>query len=143
MILTCPCCHARYPLDAVVQDEAARELLAMRAVMPPSLVPYLALFRTEKRALAWDRALKLAKEALELEPNIVRLETTLAETVEAIRAKREAGQVQPLKNHNYLKRVLESVATRPDVGAPLAAPGGLKSKRGQALAALEAHKRGR
>lgn len=109
MILHCPCCHAHFSIEQLVQDEAARELLGMRGTMPPSLLSYLTLFRSEKRALPFDRALKLAKEALQLSSDPVQLDAAMAETVEAIRAKRdEGGQHKPLKNHNYLKRVLES-----------------------------------
>jgi hypothetical protein len=108
MQLTCPCCHTRYPLDAANQDESARELLAQRGQMPPRiwtpLIAYLGLFRSESRALAWDRALRLAREVMELNAEPERLETALAETVEALRFK--GGP--PLKNHNYLKRVLEN-----------------------------------
>ncbi len=110
MIFTCPCCHARYSLDAANQDEAARELLALRGEMPPRLwhpmIAYLGLFRSESRALAWDRALKICREVLQLGADPDRLETALCETVESLRLK--GGK--PLKNHNYLKRVLENSA---------------------------------
>jgi hypothetical protein len=109
MILHCPCCHAHYSIEALTQDAAARELLGMRATMPPNLLSYLTLFRSETRALSFDRALKLAKETLQLSDNTVQLDAAMAETVESMRAKREQGVLgKPLKNHNYLKRVLES-----------------------------------
>jgi hypothetical protein len=135
MNLHCPICHAQFSVEALTQDEAARELLAMRATMLPSLLPYLSLFRSPKRALAFDRALKLAKEVMALDDEPSRLETALAETVESMRQKREGGQARPLKNHNYLKRVLENIGTRDmglgarDVTSPL-------SKRAAALVSL-------
>ncbi|CAK0772489.1 conserved hypothetical protein [Gammaproteobacteria bacterium] len=107
MMLTCPCCHASYSLEALTQDEAARELLALRPAMLPSLLPYLTLFRSGKRSLAFDKALALTKETAALCPDPVRLEKALAATVENLRAKREEGQHKPLKNHNYLKKVIE------------------------------------
>ena len=108
MNLHCPCCHAQYSIEALTQDAAARELLGMRGTMPPSLLAYLTLFRSESRALSFDRALKLAKETLLLTENTLQLEAAMAETVESMRAKRMDGQAKPLKNHNYLKRVLEN-----------------------------------
>jgi len=144
MNLHCPICHAQFPIEALTQDEAARELLGMRASMLPSLLPYLTLFRSPKRALAFDRALKLAKEVMALDAEPARLETALAETVESMRQKREAGQLKPLKNHNYLKRVLENTTTPALTGSPSLSrrgPGGGDepvSKRAAAVWALEA-----
>ena len=137
MILHCPCCHAQYSIEALTQDAAARELLGMRGTMPPNLLGYLTLFRSESRALSFDRALKLAKEALQLSADQARLDAAMAETVEAMRAKREQGQAKPLKNHNYLKRVLENT---PEGGSAIAparerAVAGT-SKRAQTLTAL-------
>ena len=108
MLLHCPCCHAQYSIEMITQDAAARELLGMRGAMPPNLLAYLTLFRSETRALSFDRALKLAKEAIQLSDNVLQLDAAMATTVESMRANREQGQGKPLKNHNYLKRVLES-----------------------------------
>lgn len=120
MLLTCPACHARYSLDLILQDEAARELLSLSGQVGrawPALVRYLGLFRSESRPLAWDRALRLAQEALEIPADPAALETALIETVDALRAK--GGK--PLKNHNYLKRVLENI---PVGAAPCGRPAG-------------------
>ena len=115
MMLHCPCCHAQFSVEAIIQDEAARELLGLKGTLPPATFSYLALFRSEKRALSWERALKLAKEIIDngqwtmdnCQPSTVNyqlLNEAMMETVEALRGKGSA----PLKNHNYLKRVLES-----------------------------------
>lgn len=106
----CPTCHSRIHLEAVVQDEAGRELLALLAGLDKNtgtaLVGYLGLFRAKSRDLANDRALRLAKDALQLaEP--VSLVPALVHTVESMRGKQQTGQFKPLANHNYLKRVLE------------------------------------
>lgn len=144
MMLTCPCCHANVSLELMAQDDAARELLALRGQMPaalwPHLIAYLGLFRSKSRALAWSRALRLAHEVLAIDSDHARLGAALAETVEAMRQKREAGDVRPLKNHNYLKRVLETVTmteTLPANGASLAAGHPPAGKRAQAIAALQ------
>jgi len=150
MQLRCPTCHAKHPVESFIEDEAAAELLkvAFRGGYPRSLLTYLALFRSEKRDLAWSRVLRLAEEVMGLDADAQRLEAALAETVEAIRAKREAGGDQkPMKNHNYLKRVLESIPT--STSAAVAGPIGSQvvkqgrpSKHLGAIAQLEAHRRG-
>lgn len=106
----CPVCHAHLHLDALVQDEAGRELLALCATLPDdlgrALVGYLGLWRPARGDLDNARALKLAREALALEADAARLAAALHETVEAIRAK---GEARRMTNHNYLKRVLEGM----------------------------------
>ena len=115
MLGRCPVCHSQISLEAVCQDEAGRELLGLLANLPGetsrALVRYLGLFRPEKRDLSNDRALRLAREVLALCADSLRLSAAMSETVEAIRAK--SGAV-PMKNHNYLRRVLE--------GMPVAMP---------------------
>lgn len=146
MILHCPLCHAAFSIEALIQDQAGRELLALFAnKATPSLLPYLSLFRSEKRALAFDRALKLAKEALQL-GDPAQLEAAMAETVESMRSKREQGQGKPLKNHNYLKRVLESTTASPVTALATVEEGAqrsaAKSKTATAIGRLESWKRG-
>lgn len=149
----CPVCHTRISLDALVQDEAGRELLGLLIKLDTdagtALVSYLGLFRSATRDLANNRALKLAKEALSL-GHIGNVAQAMRQTVEQIQAK--GGT--PLTNHNYLKRVLEDVTT---VGADLSAqsttvvtnratqvaPTTKPSKTAQALQALEDFKHGR
>ncbi|WP_051298667.1 hypothetical protein [Marinobacterium litorale] len=107
----CPVCHSRIHLDALVQDDAGRELLAMLARLDRSaagaLVSYMSLFRSKSRDLANDRALRIATEALEL-AQLNALTPAMAHTVEQMRVKQLAGSFKPLTNHNYLKRVLEN-----------------------------------
>ena len=121
----CPVCHSRISLEQLCQDEAGRELLALLAKLDSlsgtAVVSYIGLFRSAKRDLTNDRALKLTQETLALaEPNW--LIPALQETVESIRVKRQQGQVQPLTNHNYLKRVLSTVLGRCEDTPVLAAP---------------------
>lgn len=118
MNLSCPCCHAKYPLEAALDGEAAGELqllLAQAGPLARPLIAYLGLFRSKTRALSFDRAVRLAAEVLALSADGRQLALALAETVEAIRAKRDQGQIKPLTNHNYLRRVLESVGADPRV----------------------------
>lgn len=148
MNLTCPCCHAKYPLEASLDGEAAGELQLLIAKAGPlarPLIAYLGLFRSKTRALSFDRAVRLGSEVLELATDPRGLAVALSETVEAIRAKRDQGQVKPLTNHNYLKRVLESVADRPEIipqtiptWNEATEPPAPRGKRAQAIASLTA-----
>lgn len=111
-------CHSRLHLDALVQDEAGRELLGVLAGLDTetgrALVLYLTLFRPARQDLRNDRAVRLARGVLDLgvdqAPGV--LATALNETVDALRKK---GEIEPLSDHQYLKRVLKTVAGR--VGA--------------------------
>ncbi|MRR33175.1 hypothetical protein EG829_00545 [bacterium] len=147
MIYHCPLCHGAFSIEALTQDQAGRDLLVLVAKagpLAPALLAYLSLFRSEKRALAFDRAHRLAQEVLELSSDNMVLATALSETVEALRAKREQGQAKPLKNHNYLKRVMEST---PAMGTgPLTTSEGLSpspapaSKTARAIGRLQSRK---
>lgn len=111
----CPVCHSRISLEQLTQDESGRELLATLATLDTAtgaaLVAYIGLFRSASRDLANDRALKLVREVVALE-SPQWLTPALQETVEGLREKRAQGDVQPLKNHNYLGKVLEGVIKR-------------------------------
>ena len=140
MKLRCPVCHSSNSLEAYVADEAGRELLVALAGTGPMfkpLVHYLGLFRAASRDLANARALKLVNEVLEVAADPQHLATALNETVEAIRAKQQQGDHRPLKNHNYLKRVLETVVITPAVAVAVAVatdqPQAPKGKRAQAI----------
>ena len=141
----CPICHSRISLEALVQDEAGRELLALVATLDTqtgaALVSYLGLFRSASRDLANERALRLARETLALvaTPDTSRLAIALSETVEALRSKQWS---KPLKNHNYLQKVLESVQVRPVIAETKQGAVAPKSKAGQACMTLEKLKQG-
>lgn len=150
MLGRCPVCHAHLQLEAIVQDEAARELLgvlsALEATLSRALVGYLGLWRPAKQDLRWDRALRLAREVLAMEQDAARLAWALVETTEAIRGK---GGARPIKSHGYLKRVLEgapqatgSVTALPAAGADRrAAPVKAASATVDGVMRLEALKR--
>ena len=142
MKLTCPCCHTIFHLEAALEEAAGREFAAFLAglgELARPLVAYLGLFRPASRALAYERMLRLAREALELTPDAGRLAAALSETVEALRQKRDEGDVRPLKNHNYLKRVLESGKGTGPVTASegLSLSSRARSRRAQGITALE------
>jgi hypothetical protein len=148
MIFHCPLCHGAFSIEALVQDQAGRDLLCLivkAGPLAPALFAYLSLFRSEKRALAFDRAHRLAVEVLDLPASPEQLAAALAETVESLRTKREQGQAKPLKNHNYLKRVLESVpfaVTSPSVHSIQETTPAPTSKTARAIGRLNKWKNG-
>lgn len=113
----CPICHSDIHLEALVEDEAGRELLGKisqltHGVAQP-MVAYLGLFKPPKSNLSNSRALKIFKEVLALYPCSLLLAHALSETVLSIRKNRleemQAGkQTESLTNHNYLKKVYKT-----------------------------------
>jgi len=102
MQLTCPCCQARFPIEAALTDDAARQAVAAALRLPHGLGPlilrYMGLFRPEKRALSWERA--------------ARLLTELAGAIEAGEVTRH-GRAWPAP-HEYWRTALEQLLARSD-----------------------------
>ncbi|OIT23279.1 hypothetical protein [Glaesserella parasuis] len=110
----CPICHSDLTLEALVEDDAGRELLKtiteMTAGCGRPAVAYLGLFKPAKSSLSNGRALRILQGLLELYPCSNVLAKALADTVEQVRRnRRENGKFEPLNSHNYLKKVYESV----------------------------------
>lgn len=154
MQIKCPCCYAGFSLEAALDGEAGSKLLAFMAGLEPALarplVHYLALFRSPSRALSWDRAGRLADEALKLESDRARLALALSKTVTVLREKQSQGSWKPLGNHNYLRRVLaelpveQAQASVPALPtAPAQGPQQPKTQTGQAMVNLEGLIRGK
>lgn len=148
MQLTCPCCHARFPFEAALQDDAARDVMALIGPLDASLsrqlITYIGFFRAAGRALAWDRALKLMRGAVELAAPPI-LEAALIEANASLDEKRAQPGWVPMANHNYLKRVIESTEARLGAAAAVAitrpdARPLPQSRTGQAMAALQGQK---
>lgn len=120
MIVICPHCQTPTPLEAHTEDGAARELFALlgQTSISPALVAYLGLFKPRRQALRWSRALQLAHEAMALTEDVARLGAAMLETVESLRARRQAESWKPLANHRYLISVLENVRHAPAAMAP-------------------------
>lgn len=68
MIIVCPCCAARFSIEAALTDADARQAVATALKLPAPLgdllLRYIGLFRPAKRSLSWDRAAKLLNELL-------------------------------------------------------------------------------
>ena len=146
----CPICHSQIQLEALVQDEAGRQLMAALVPLTPehgtAVVSYIGLFRAHNRDLANDRALRLIREVLEL--GGAEIAPALVEVVEAMRSKAQQNHAvwKPLSNHNYLKRVIEGLSVSV---APVAAtamqrvqPAKMTSKTAGGMMALEVLKGG-
>lgn len=155
MQLTCPCCHAHIPLEAALQDDAGRELVAMLASMPAELarplVHYLSFFRPAKQQLGWGRALRLAREVLALLTDQAVLAAALIEAARSLDDKRTAPGWKPLGNHNYLRRCMETAGVRAEASAVVATAAAAQpsaahravlttTRQGSALVALQAMK---
>lgn len=111
----CPICHSDLHLDALIEDAAGREVLAMLLKFTHScarpLVAYLGLFRPAKSNLSNSRTAKLMGEVLDQFKPSRHLAHALSETVRQIQKKRAgSGDVKPLSNHNYLKTVYDSTS---------------------------------
>ena len=108
----CPVCHSDIHLDALLEDDAGREILGiitnLRGDNARALVSYIALFRPEKAALSNGRALKLMREVLDMYQPSPLLSHALTETINGVmKNRRETRNVVALTNHNYLKKVYE------------------------------------
>ena len=127
MKLRCPSCGATASADAYNNDARARELLALAVTFPQPvakvLLNYLALFRPEKTALSWSRALTLARElhalvsagAIQVDKKVARPcnPHQWAAGIEEMLARRDR-LIIPMKNHNYLKEIVYEAANRAD-----------------------------
>ena len=103
----CPICHSEISLEALIKDDAGRELLNtivnIGGNCGRAVVSYLGLFKPQKNSLANSRALKIVQSLLELYSPSNVLEKALMDTVEQVRRnRRETGRCEPLANHNYL-----------------------------------------
>lgn len=107
----------------------ARKAFAARATLPVEvsahLLPYLALFRPDKRALSWSRSLKVMQElAAQIAPGWVQVQGKPARECPpsiwaagmAQMVERSATLQRPLKNHNYLRQVVWQLADQADAG---------------------------
>lgn len=124
MQVTCPCCSARFPIEAALADDQARQAVAAALRIPAPLgdlvLRYVALFRPEKKALSWKRAARLITElseaisAAQIERKgrmwpapIDYWRTALEQMVD-----RPAGLTLPLTGHGYLFQIIASQAEK-------------------------------
>ncbi len=116
----CPVCHTNLHLDALIQDQAGRELLSDVSSMPDfvsrPMLAYLSLFRPAKSDLSNSRALRLMREVTDMFKVDHLLASALSESVGKLREKRQqTNDVKPLANHNYLKSVYKTLAAKNNI----------------------------
>jgi hypothetical protein len=124
MQFTCPCCFARFSIEAALTDDAARKAVAVALKLPAPLgdliLRYMAFFRPSKRALSWDRAAKLLSELVE-PIQAARVERHgrawhapieyWRESLEQMLDRRDKLQL-PLKSHGYLFEIVAGIASK-------------------------------
>lgn len=129
MKLTCPGCGQSMPIEALLADGEAREVMAIALRLPAELAPrllrYLALFRAPSRGLAWDRAQRLLAElAAPIERgNLARNGRTwpaprdywIAALDQVLDGRDRL--VLPLKSHGYLFEVVVGIASKGEARA--------------------------
>jgi len=122
--LTCPCCGATLSLEALLNDTAARQAVAIALSLPadlgPRLLRYLGLFRPAQRSLTWERAAHLLNELQALieageirrhgRPWRVRPADWAAALDEIL--ERRPKLSLPLKGHGYLLEILAGLANQ-------------------------------
>lgn len=130
MKLVCPSCGLTASAEAWINDASARDMLLAVATLPHPLpkatLPYLGLFRPEKRALSWGKAGNIVAELTKLTSNgHVQAKGKVArpcppriwaEAMEKMLEQRDSIQ-RPLPNHNYLKEVAWPLANEADAKA--------------------------
>jgi len=65
MRIICPCCHTDFPLEAGINDVAARNAVKLAFSITPlgdSLLAYVQLFKPEKKVLSMSKLTKLLEE---------------------------------------------------------------------------------
>lgn len=122
MKVVCPCCGATLSIEALLTDGDARAAVQAALLLPGQLggliLRYIALFRSETRALSWSRVAKLMTElndsisARQVERSGVTYAAPLElwqHAMDEMLAKRDKLQL-PLKTHGYLFEVVAGMA---------------------------------
>lgn len=140
MMLICPCCAARFDIEAAINDETARQAIALALAAPRELkrvLPaYLGLFRPRERQLSWSRFEKLLRELLEMieAGQIERKGRSWAAPVEHWRLGMDQmieGRERltlPLKTHGYLLEIIAGMVDKTEAKAEAARESGLRRR---------------
>ena len=163
MQVRCPSCGAEMSLEAVIDNDAAAQALALALSITPLgklIVRYLAMFRHAKSKLSWPRVVTLLGELMPMiESQRIERNGQLYEAphdvwctaIEQMLATRDAGRLQtPLKSHGYLLEVIISEAAKAqNIGTAVGLVNGSsthqhkpQSGTAAAITALEQRKRG-
>lgn len=142
MILVCPECGCTGDASAFAADGAYKEALALALKLPrdvqTALVPYLGLFRAEKRSLTGPRTLRLVRELGELVAagDVVHDKRPSRPCPPALwaqgmrdMAERKGGQRAHFTNHNYLRALVYDLADKAGAKKEQAAVSGQRSAK--------------
>lgn len=125
MRLVCPSCGAMHSAESFINDDAARKCMVYiaKSNIGEIILPYLALFRSEKgKGLRWSKALRLLEELEKLVSSEYvewdrkkSYKNDISYWSEAInRVLAKPPRQLPLENHNYLRAIAWSVADEAD-----------------------------
>lgn len=123
MRLICPCCQTDFPIEAAINDIAARNAVKRAFSVTPFgdlLISYVQLFKPAQRALAMPRLVKLLDELMPM-IQAGRIERNgriwpapqeyWRQAFEEMLAKREQLTL-PLKSHGYLLTIIAGYADK-------------------------------
>lgn len=123
MKLVCPVCQSEFPLEAALNDVAARQAVVKAfelTELGSLLIRYVTLFKPAKQALSMARLAKLLDELVPLikQGQITRNGTIYAapqaywaQAIETMLMQRDKLSL-PLKGHGYLQEIICSLADR-------------------------------
>lgn len=121
--MICPCCHADFPIEAGINDVAARNAVKRAFSLTPLgdlLLAYVQLFKPEKRVLSMTRLVKILDELLPM------IQAGKIEhkgrvwpaphdywrmALEEMLAKRDSLTL-PIKSHGYLLTIIAATADK-------------------------------
>lgn len=123
MRVICPCCQTDFPIEAGINDIAARNAVVRAFSLTPlgdQLLAYVQLFKPGQRALAMPRLVKLLDELLPMiqSGKIERSSRIYSapneywrQAIEEMLAKRDQLTL-PLKSHGYLFTIIAGYADK-------------------------------
>lgn len=121
MRITCPACYTDFPIEAGINDLNARDALVSALNLTPigkRLLAYIRFFKPEKRALPWEKVVKILNEIV---PMIQAGKIEFGgrvwpapapyweQAIEQMIDTREKLRL-PLKNHKYLFAIIAGSA---------------------------------
>lgn len=128
MRLTCPCCQADFPLEAALNDIAARQAIVRAFRETPFgdlLIGYTNLFKPPRQVIRMTKLARLLEELLDMIGEArVKVGTKVLpapaaywqQGIEQMLRNRESLNL-PLDSHNYLKKVVFGISDKADARA--------------------------
>lgn len=123
MRIVCPCCQTDFPIEAGINDVDARAAVQRAFSLTPIgklLLAYVQLFKPEKRAMTWSKAVKILDQLI---PMVVEAKIEFngriwpapapywEQAIEQMLDTRETLRL-PMKNHNYLFAIISGFADK-------------------------------